>query len=165
MSDRSGRRGLLASALVLMAALGAADPARAGDIIVFVSQARPQGIWDRGYGAALTSTWFRVISLEGEAARTPGGSSEQSMTMFTGSAMLAPPIGILTPYGGVGVGLFRQTVGPDSELGSLKARVVGLKLRLGGLLVIKAEYRRLDLSGEPPLLIDERYSAGAGISF
>src|SRR3954463_15487968 len=95
----------VALATALLAA--APEPADAGDITAFIAQPAPTSIWSRGYGATLSSTWFQAIALEGEAARLPGDSTDASMTSFTGSALLAPPIGIVTPYGGLGVGLFR----------------------------------------------------------
>jgi hypothetical protein len=87
------------------------------------------------------------------------------MTSFTASAFLSPPIGGLIPYGGVGVGLFRQTLGSESDLGRLRALVLGVKLRLKDLIVLKGEYRRLELSGDPLLPMDSRVSFGAGIAF
>jgi hypothetical protein len=113
----------------------------------------------------LSSTWFNVVTFEGEAARIPGETTDTGMSSFTASALLSPPVGALTPYGGLGVGLFRQNVGSDSDIGRLKAWIVGAKVKLGGLIVLKAEYRRLDLSGTPLLDMDNRISAGAGIAF
>lgn len=140
-------------------------PASAGDVIAFVAFPSPSENWDRGYGAALTSTWFNVLSFEGEAARIPGKTTDEGMTSFTASALLSPPVGALTPYGGVGVGLFRQHVGSDSDIGRLRALILGAKLKIGGLLVVKGEYRRFDLSGDPLRAMDSRISAGAGIAF
>lgn len=163
-----GGRRLLGPALAMAVAglLGAGPaPADAGDVTAFVGLARPSENWQRGYGAALSSTWFQVINLEGEAARLPGETSDGSMTSFTGSALLAPPIGILTPYGGVGVGVYRQTLASDTGFGTLRAFILGAKLKVGGILVVKAEYRRLTLSGDPPIPVTDRISAGAGISF
>ncbi|HET7747340.1 MAG TPA: hypothetical protein VFM29_08570 [Vicinamibacteria bacterium] len=142
-----------------------AGPAEAGDVTAFVAFPRPAEPWSTGYGAALTSTWFNVLNFEGEAARIPAGRPEDTMTSFTASALLSPPVGALRPYGGVGVGLFRQAIGDDSDLGRLTALVVGVKLRIGGLLVLKGEYRRFQLSGEPILDLDDRFSLGAGIAF
>jgi hypothetical protein len=88
------------------------------------------------------------------------------MTSFTVSALLAPPIGSLVPYGGIGYGVFRQTLGTaSSDLGRVRALVVGVKLRLQDLIVLKAEYRRLELSGVPLVDMDSRVSFGAGIAF
>ncbi len=68
------------------------------------------------------------------------------------------------PYGGLGIGVFRQSVGTLSDTGTLRAFILGLKIKLG-LLVLKGEYRKLTLSGEPPVSMTARVSAGAGISF
>lgn len=155
---------LLTAALVA-AVLGLAAPsADAGDVTAFVTFPSPSDQWDRGYGAALSTTWFQAINLEGEAARIPGELGDSNMTSFTGSALLAPPLGPLVPYGGVGIGLFRQTVGTESDTGLVRCFVLGAKLKLG-LAVVKGEYRRIDLSGEPLLEMDRRISFGAGISF
>jgi hypothetical protein len=63
------------------------------------------------------------------------------------------------------VGLFRQSVGGRTDTGRLKAMILGAKIKVGGLLVLKGEYRKLDLSGSPLLDLDTRVSVGAGISF
>ena len=167
MVRASGRPSLptLVGGLFLAGALAAGAPLEAGDVTAFVALAAPTDQWDRGYGAALSSTWFKAIILEGEAARLPGKVPDQGMTSFTASAMLGPPIGNFIPYGGVGVGLFRQTSGASSDIGKIRALTVGAKLLVKGLLVLKAEYRRLDLSGPPLLKMDSRISAGAGIAF
>jgi len=145
--------------------LSAAASARAGDVTAFVALSSPTESWNHGFGAALSSTWFNAITFEGEAARIPGETTDAGMSSFTASALLSPPIGALTPYGGIGVGLFRQNVGSEADMGRLKAWIVGAKVKLGGLIVLKAEYRRLELSGTPLLEMDTRLSAGAGIAF
>ena len=148
-----------------LAVLVSAAPAGAGDVTAFVAIPRPSDRWNPGFGAALSSTWFNVVSFEGEAARIPGETTDTGMSSFTASALLSPPVGVLTPYGGVGVGLFRQNVGSDSDIGRLRAWIVGAKVKLGGLIVLKAEYRRLELSGTPLIDMNSRISAGAGLSF
>ncbi|HVR71308.1 MAG TPA: hypothetical protein VMT87_10740 [Vicinamibacteria bacterium] len=158
-------RPCLAGALAVALFLGSPGGARAGDITVFATFPSPAENWNRGYGAALSSTWFRVLTFEGEAARVPGETPDVGMTSFTASALLAPPIGGLIPYGGLGVGLFRQTLGSEADTGTLRALVLGVKLRIQDLLVLKAEYRRLELSGDPLLAMDTRVSFGAGIAF
>ena len=153
---------LAAGLLVFMPAL--AFRADALEAVVFLSDARP-AVWATGIGGTIATTWFKIISLEGEVARQPGEPLDSSMTSFTASAMLAPPLGALTPYGGLGVGLFRQSRGALRDNGTLKAFVLGLKLKVGGLLVFRGEFRALDLSGEPLLEMDHRLSAGIGLSF
>jgi opacity protein-like surface antigen len=145
-------------------ALSVAAPAGAGDITAFVAIATPRENWSRGYGAALSSTWFKVLTFEGEAARLPGKTTDAAMTSFTASAMISPPIK-LTPYGGVGYGLFRQTTASDSDIGRLRALILGVKTRIKDLVVLKAEYRKLDLSGIPLVAVDQRVSIGAGLAF
>ena len=164
----SGRRSLVVVAVALSAAaavLVPARPAAAGDVTAFVAFPSPTDTWGRGYGAAISSTWFRILNFEGEGARLPGDSADASMTTFMGSALLAPPVGIFTPYGGLAIGLFRQSLGPLSDTGVVRALVLGVKVRVGPVLVVKGEYRRLDLSGDPLLEMTHRISAGAGIAF
>jgi hypothetical protein len=150
--------------LLIAGLCGLVGEARAGDAVVFATWPSPGESWSRGYGASLSSTWFQVASFEAEAVRMPGETTDGNMTTFTAGAMLAPRIGFLTPYGGLGIGLFRQTLGTLSDTGTLRARFIGAKARVG-LLVVKAEYRWLTLSGSPLIRLDHRVSAGAGISF
>jgi hypothetical protein len=158
MSRRWALLGLLLSVL-------AAPPAWAGDVTAFVAWPQPSQNWARGYGATLSSTWFSLLALEGEAARLPGSDPAVTMTSFTASALLAPPIGFLTPYGGLGIGVFRQADANQSDTGTLRALVLGLKVKIGPLFVLKGEFRNLGLSGTPLLTSKNRYSVGAGISF
>jgi opacity protein-like surface antigen len=153
---------LLAAFFVLSPAL--AVPAQAIEVGVFLSEARPS-VWGTGLGGTLTTTWFKLVCLEAELARQPGVPVDSSMTSFTASALLAPPIGPFTPFGGLGVGLFRQSRGALRDNGTLNAFVLGVKLKVAGVLVIRAEYRAIDLSGEAPLAMDQRFSGGIGISF
>jgi hypothetical protein len=160
---RGSRPGVFLISLMI-GLLGPAALARAGDATVFAAWPAPGESWGRGYGATLSSTWFQVVSFEAEAARIPGETPDGNMTSFTASALLAPPIGFLTPYGGLGVGLFRQTLGTLSDTGVLRASILGAKVKVG-LLVLKVEYRKIGLSGTPLIPMDHRLSAGAGISF
>lgn len=153
---------LLAGALLCLLAPGAAQ---GGDIVAFLSDARPGEVWERGYGAALSFSFFRVATLESEVARMPAIGEGREMTSFTTSALLSPPIGKLVPYAGLGVGLYRQTAEDTSDTGALRVLVAGLKLSLGGLVVVKAEYRDFQMPDDALLFVDSRLSIGAGISF
>jgi hypothetical protein len=163
----SGRRHviLLVLACVAAGALASSRPAAAGDVTAFVAFPSPTDTWGRGYGAAISSTWFRILNFEGEGARLPGDSADASMTSFMGSALVAPPVGFVTPYGGLAIGLFRQSLGTLSDTGVVRALVLGVKVKVGPVLVVKGEYRRLALSGSPLLDMTHRISAGAGIAF
>jgi hypothetical protein len=129
-----------------------------------LSSASPETSWKRGYGAALGSTWFKIVHLEAELARQPIERGDGGCTSFTASALLAPKIGPLRPYGGLGVGLFRQTLGSASDSGRLNAFVVGVKAELGVALV-KGEYRDYSLSGSPLAPLNRRLSLGIGLTF
>jgi hypothetical protein len=152
-------------ALVCAAALASARPAAAGDVIVFAALPSPTDTWGHGWGASISSTWFRILNFEGEGARMPGESADANMTSFMGSALVAPPVGFLTPYGGLGFGVSRQTLGPLSNTGTIRALVLGVKVRIGPVFVVKGDYRRLSFSGAPLLEMTHRVSAGAGIAF
>ena len=142
---------------------GLTVPAQAIELTVFLSDARPS-VWGTGVGGTLTTTWVKLLALEAELARQPGQPVDSSMTSFSATALLAPPIGPITPFGGFAVGAFRQSRGSVTDNGTLKAFVLGAKLKIA-VLVIRAEYRAIDLSGEPPLAMDQRFSGGIGISF
>jgi len=159
------RRGLAVFLSGVALSLFPAGSARAGDIVAFLAEGRPSEVWGRGFGAALSFSFFRVVTFEGEAAQMTALGTDRGMTSFTGSALLSPPIGKLTPYAGLGVGLYRQTAGPDSQTSTLRAVIAGVKLQVGGLIVLKAEYRDFNLSSDPLLFLESRFSAGAGISF
>ncbi|HEV8254840.1 MAG TPA: hypothetical protein VGQ78_08795 [Vicinamibacteria bacterium] len=154
-----------AAVLFAILALFSAGPAWSGDVTAFLALPMPRDTWVGGYGAALTSTWFNLLSFEGEAARFNGNTRDTGMTSFTASAFLSPPIGGLIPYAGIGYGVFRQTAASDSDLGRLRTVVAGVKVRIKGLLVLKGEYRKYQLSGQPLLPLDARLAAGAGIAF
>jgi hypothetical protein len=159
------RPGTLTATLFLGGFLLVSPSAQGGDVTIFIAKSRPSDNWGDGYGAALSTTWFKYATAEAEVARLPGQGPESGMTSFTGSAMLSVPLKALTPYGGFGVGIFRQTVPDNSDIGTLKAFLLGLKIHLGGLIVIRGDYRRLDLSGPPAIDIDDRLAVGLGVSF
>lgn len=160
------RRSLNRAALVLVLLGGAATaPAAAGDLTAFAAFATPGDNWDTGYGAALCFGILPFVNLEAEAARVPGALQDSSMTSFTGSALLSPPTGNVSIYGGLGVGYYRQSIGALEESNVLTAFVVGLKAKVGGALVVRGEYRKLKLSGTPLADMDSRFAVGAGIAF
>src|SRR5262245_56240545 len=99
------RRHCLRTAVGLAFLLLSPMPARALEAVVFLSHASP-AVWATGIGGTLSSTWFRLVSFEAELGRQPGEPIDSSMTSFTASALLAPPVGPFTPYGGFGVGVF-----------------------------------------------------------
>ena len=160
---RLSRARLLVVALALLPAL--AGRAQAGDIVVFASWPSPSNEWGTGYGAAYSQTLIPLVGFEFELAQQSGERTEESMNTFSASALLVPPIGPLTPYGGLGFGFFRQTVDARSDTGTFHALILGVKLKLGSILVLRGDWRRLSLSGDPPIPVEYRVSIGAGLSF
>jgi hypothetical protein len=151
--------------LVLAACLLAAPAASAGEITAFLSKATPDDVWAAGVGGAVSVSFFSVLSFEGEIARQSAEIEGHKLYSITGSVLVAPPTGRLVPYAGLGFGGFRQETGELSDNGTLSALIAGLKLKLGPVFLIKGEYRRIALSGEPLFEMDSRYSVGAGLSF
>ena len=153
-----------APALTLLA-LVLAPAASPAEVTAFISGASPGTVWTTGYGGTFSTGWFRVIALEAEVARQPGTNLDTAMTAFSASALLAPQIGRFIPYAGVGTGVYRQSVGADTEWGVLKAQIVGAKVRFGGFFVLRGEYRAMKLASSAPLPLNHRISAAAGLSF
>ena len=154
-------RPLLASLALLLLA-GRAD---ALELTAGVTSGTPSEIWKRGFTGNFASGFLKLASLEAEIARLPGEADETSLTTFTASALLAPPIGPFTPFGGVGVGGFRQNVLGQVDNGTLHAFILGGKVRFGALFVVRADFRKLTLSGPPRLAADERWTLAAGVNF
>lgn len=157
------RRALRNAGLLLL--LGAAAPASAAEISAFIALGRPSDRWAAGAGGAFTTVWFDVLALEAEGARIPGEIEGRSIWTLTGDALLAPTVGRFVPYGGLGVGLYLLNVDSERDSGTLRALVLGVKFKLAVGFHVKAEWRKIALSGEPGLDLDQRFSFGAGISF
>lgn len=151
--------------LLLVACLAGAGNASASEITAFLSKATPDEVWAAGVGGAVSISFFSILNFEGEVARQSAEIEGAKLYSLTGSVLIAPPTGKLVPYGGLGIGAFRQEHGNLSDNGTLTALIAGLKLKLGPIFVIKGEYRRLGLSGEPLFEIENRFSVGAGLSF
>lgn len=152
---------------VLLALLAAPRPARAVEITVFLTGSYPRQNWSYGAGADLSFSFLKVGGFGVELARQRSPDTDRGMTYLTGHVMLMLPIKKVRLYGGLGSGLFYQGRGlfEDADFGSLNALIFGAKVRLADLLVLKAEYRRIGLTGGPPLALDDRWSVGGGIAF
>jgi hypothetical protein len=155
------RAAVLLAPLILLAAARAS----ASEITAFLAIATPEEAWASGVGGAFSLSFFSILHFEGELARQPGEVESASMYTLTGSVLVAPPIGRLVPYAGLGIGGFRQELGVVSDTGTLHALIAGLKFKIGPIFLVKGEYRRIDLSGGPLLDIEHRLSVGAGLSF
>ncbi len=156
------RYGFILPALLL---LGPTPPARALEAVVFLSGASPERLWSRGYGGIVGFGFLKLAAFEAEVARQPGAAFDSGMTSLTGSALFAPSFGAFVPFIGLGVGFQRENIGSQSDYGTHSAFVVGAKLKLAGILVLRAEWRKLGLAGTPILALDDRISGGVGVSF
>jgi len=156
------RRSAVVAGVLFLAGAVHAD---AGDLTVFAAQARPDGFWRSGFGATLGASLLGLAAVEAEAARFDAEIEGGDMTSFSASVMVAPAIGPVVPFVGVGVGVYRQNLGQANTTDVLGSFAAGLKVNIGRVFVLRGEYRRFDLSGPVRIAMDERFSVGAGIQF
>ena len=159
---------------VLLAGLGLAllltalpQAASAGEITLFWSRNSPRETWRDGLGATLTLGLVKVAQVEVEGARGLDAANVQRITYFTGGAALKLPFTKITPFAGVGVGVYHQSVGDSWMINTHAATFVGVKARIADLLVLRGEYRRLQMHGlsTPFQPLESRITLGAGIAF
>lgn len=139
--------------------------ARAGEITLFWSRNAPKDSWRTGQGATLTMGILKVVQVEAEGARGLDSADELRMTYFTGSAAAKLPFTKVSPFAGLGVGLYQQSLGSNWKINTFEAAFVGVKVRLADLIVLRGEYRRFSLHGNPYRKLDSRITLGAGIAF
>jgi hypothetical protein len=140
-------------------------PAPGLEALIFLSGASPEIVWQRGYGGMVGFGLLKLAAFEVEVARQPGAVLESSMISMTGAALLAPSFGAFVPFVGIGAGVQRQENATTSDHGTHSAFIVGAKVKLAGVLVLRAEWRKLGLAGTPLLAYDDRFSGGIGVSF
>lgn len=151
-------------ALILGMALIPAT-ARGLEAVVFISGASPEIVWKRGYGGMVGFSLLKLAAFEVEVARQPGAVLDSGMISLTGAALLAPSFGAFVPFIGLGAGVQREENASRSDNGTHSALIVGAKVKLAGILVIRVEWRKLGLAGTPLLPFDDRFSGGVGVSF
>jgi hypothetical protein len=154
-------RAVLLLGLVLLAA----PQARAAEISVLVGGASPSTTWGTCWGGMLTITLFNIVSGEIEGA-WQGGELE-GYSFYTGSAKayLSPQFGRFVPYGGIGAGLYHQSLPGDDDQGTTGLVFVGAKLKFPMGLVLRGEYQWMSLPDAAPLKLDNRYFVAVGLSF
>ena len=137
----------------------------AAELAVFVSGARQGSDWGGGVGGSFTFVLLNLVGLEVEGARQKGDVPDSSMFSVSGRAFLGPSIGRLVPYGGLSVGVYRQSLGGLDDWGTASGAFLGLKVKLPLGVVAKAEYQRISLPTAALIPMEARYYVGAGISF
>ncbi len=160
-----GRR-VAAAAVVLLAlaALPGRDT-RAAEISVLVGGASPGENWGTAWGGMLTITLFNIVHGEVEGAYQGGALEGTSLYTASAKAYLGPTIGRFVPYGGIGAGVYHQSLPIDDDQGTTGLLFVGAKLKFPMGLVLRGEYQWVDLPDAAPLLFDNRYFFAVGLSF
>ena len=151
--------------LLLLVLCALPRTARPAELAVFVSGAHEGTDWGGGVGGSFTFVLLNLVGLEVEGARQAGDIPDSSMVSVSGRAFLGPSIGRFVLYGGLSVGVYRQTLGPLDDWGTASGAFLGLKLKLPLGVVVKTEYQRVSLPDAALIPMKARYSLGAGISF
>ena len=151
--------GLAALSVALMT-----PSAGAGEIGAFLTLPTPTKDWKTGFGfhAAVISLPF--LQAGGEFARMSGENPLVSMETYTAQVELNPPSVKISPFVGLGVGAYRQKFGTSSDWGSLNAVFGGVRIPIG-VARLRAEFRKVGLSGNPRMNVDKRFSLGASFRF
>lgn len=138
--------------------------AGAGEIGAFLTKPTPTKDWKTGFGfhAALISLPF--LQAGGEFARIGGTEPLTSIETYTAQVEVNPPSIKVSPFAGVGVGAYRQKFGTSSDWGSVNAVFGGVRIPIG-VAKLRAEFRKISLSGKPRLNSDKRFSLGVSFRF
>jgi len=159
------RRAPLLGLLVAGLLLGSVRTASPAELTVFASGAGPGETWSTGYGGMLTITLFNLVSGDLEGAWQGSDLPSTSLFSLSAKAYVGPQFGRFVPYGGLGVGVYRESILNDSDTGTLGLFFVGVKLKFPLGLVIRGEYQWVNLPMPAPVDLDRRYILGLGLSF
>jgi hypothetical protein len=159
-------RSLTATALLLAAlTLLPSAPARAAEISLLVGAGSPDTSWGTLWGGMLTITLFGIVHGEIEGAWQGGELEGTSIYSAAAKAYLGPTFGRFVPYGGIGAGVYHESLEIDDDQGTTGLVFVGAKLKFPMGLVLRAEYQWLDLPDAAPVKLENRYFFGVGLSF
>ena len=159
------RRAPVLGLLVAGLLLGSVETASPAELTVFASGAGPGETWSTGYGGMLTITLFNLVSGDLEGAWQGSDLPSTSLFSLSAKAYVGPQFGRFVPYGGLGVGVYRESILNDSDTGTLGLFFVGVKLKFPLGLVIRGEYQWVNLPMPAPVDLDRRYILGLGLSF
>ncbi|MEO8360742.1 MAG: hypothetical protein ABI672_11990 [Vicinamibacteria bacterium] len=150
--------------LALLLTTVSAPAARAGEIGAFLTLPTPTKDWGKGFGfhAAVISLPF--LQAGGEFARMKGEDPLVSIETYTAQVELNPPSLKISPFIGIGVGAYRQKYGSNSDWGSVNAIFGGVRVPIG-VARLRAEFRKIGLSGNPRVNVDKRFSLGVSFRF
>jgi hypothetical protein len=99
--------------------------------------------------------------LDDEDGPTPG------LRTFLGNVLLQTPFPIagFQPYGMVGAGVYRETLDAHRETAWAFHSGVGVKRRIFGPLMVRFDYRVMNLRGEPLHSKVQRVYTGVHVAF
>ena len=160
--SRIARSSLAALCLVL----APAGAARAAEISVLVGSGSPSETWGTAWGGMLTISLFNIVYGEIEGAHQ-GSDFVDGPSIYSGTAKayLGPSIGRLVPYGGIGAGVYHESLPGKSDEGTIGLVFAGAKLKFPFGLVLRGEYQWVNLPDGVLVKLDHRYFVAAGLSF
>ncbi len=141
-----------------------APSSRAGEIGAFLTVPTPTLDWKAGFGVHAAVFSLPFLQAGGEFARVKGENPQVSIETYTAQVEVNPPSLVISPFVGIGVGAYRQKDAASSDWGSLNAIFGGLKVPIGPAQV-RAEFRKIGLSGAPRVNVDKRFSLGVSLGF
>ncbi len=158
------RAARILSLLTLVASLVAGE-ASAGEIGAFLTKPTPTKDWKTGVGFHVAVISLPFLQAGGEYARASGDSTVVSIETYTAQAEFNPPSLKISPFAGLGVGAYRQKFGTSSsDWGTLSAVFGGVRFPIGAAH-LRAEFRKVSLSGTPRVNMDKRFSLGVSFRF
>jgi hypothetical protein len=148
----------------LLPLLLSSAPARAGELGAFLTLPTPTMNWNTGFGfhAAIFSLPF--LQAGGEFARMKGEDALVTIETYTAQVELNPPSVKISPFAGLGVGAYRQKYGAQSDWGRVNSVFGGVRVPIGAAR-LRAEFRKIGLSGTPRVNVDKRFSLGISFRF
>ena len=149
---------------VVFALLMLAPRADAGEFGAFLTWPTPTANWGTGFGFHAAFISLPFLQAGGEWARMGGQNSVISISTYTAQAEFNPPGLKIQPFVGVGFGGYRQGNGSESDWGTLTTLFGGLRVPIGAAK-LRAEFRKVSLSGTPELNVDKRFSLGVSFRF
>jgi hypothetical protein len=157
----------VAPAALLLAALTLvpAPPARGAEISLLVGAGNPDTAWGTLWGGMLTITLFSFVHGEVEGTWQGGDLEGTSLYSAAAKAYLGPTFGRFVPYGGIGAGVYHESLSIDDDQGTTGLVFVGAKLKFPMGLVLRGEYQWVDLPDAAPVQLDNRYFFAIGLSF
>ena len=141
-----------------------ATPSQGGELGAFLTLPTPTKDWKTGLGFHGAFISLPFLQAGGEFARMKGEDPLNSVETYTAQVEFNPPSVKVSPFAGVGVGVYRQKSGSSSDWGGLSAIFGGVRVPMGAAK-LRAELRKISLSGTPRPNVNIRFSLGISFRF